>query len=775
MPDKRYLVFLAWGLFFVLVFYQVLAHTSIRSDMSAFLPAGANKEQRLLLQGLHQGPAARIWLMALEGETPEVLAAVSKDFAFRLRESDQFLQVLNGEELLDQATRDQLFKWRYLLSPRVDKEYFSVLSLKKALMDRLDDLGSPLSSFEKELIPSDPTAAFIDLMLALGSLDRGPEYFNGVWFSEDRKQALLLVDTRAEGMDLDAQQRAYDTILRQFNKAREGAAIRLIASGAPLFALESRSQIRQESQRLSLMATLFMLLFMGWVYRSPRRLLMTALPLAGGILAAIASVSLLFDSVHGITLAFGITLMGVAVDYPVHVLSHVHRGEGLSQAVDRIWPTLRLGVLTTLMGYAAMSMTEFTGLAQLGVFSMAGLLVAALITRSLLPAIRDTQDQPLPSLMSVIGYLDVTPPLIVRLSLLVAVIVVLALVARQGDSWSDDIAELSPLASELRDQDRQLRAQMQAPEPRYLLMLSAESTNELLLKLEALESPLDRAVGMGYLAGFQSAAKIIPSVTTQRQRQAALPEAEVLSQRLDEALLDLPFRHALFEPFLAAVEQAKTLEPLELKDLEQGSLGIRLAGLVRPVDNQVVGLVQLSQVEHPLRMEEVMAEADVQGLRFIDLKRATNQIVDTFRLEAIDRILWASVLIVLILMFGLRDPVRGLRVLLPIILAVGLAASVPILTGHRLNLFHLVSLLLVAGIGLDYALFFSRSDSGKERLRTLHALVVCSTSTLVVFAMLAASSIPVLQAIGMTVTSGVLSAFILSWIFARRNNQTGFL
>jgi predicted exporter len=775
MLDKRYRVFLVWGLFFCLVLYQLLFNTSIRSDMSAFLPAGANEEQGLLLKGLHEGPAARIWLMALDGEIPEVLAAVSKDFAFRLRESGQFLQVLNGEDLLDQTTRDQLFEWRYLLNREVDETYFSVASLNQALMDRLDDLGSPLSSFEKELIPSDPTAAFIDLIFRLGSIERGPEYFNNVWFSQDKKQAFLLVETRADAMDLDAQQKTHEIVREQFNKAREGAAIRLVTSGAPLFALESRSQIRQESQRLSMMATLFMLLFMGWVYRSPRRLIMTALPLAGGILAAIASVSLLFGSVHGITLAFGITLMGVAVDYPVHVLSHIHRGEALDQAVDRVWPTLRLGVLTTLLGYAAMSMTEFTGLAQLGIFSISGLLVAALITRSLLPAISDAKRQPVPGLMSAVAYLDLYPPRFVRLILLVLIISLLALVARQGDSWSDDIAELSPVSSELRDQDRRLREQMQAPEPRYLVMLLASRSEELLQRLEALEPSLDQAVRMGYLGGYQSAAQILPSRATQQQRQAALPDSEVLSQRLDETLLDLPFKRELFRPFIEEVEHSRTLKPLELADLERGSLGIRLGGLVRYYDDKVVGLVQLSEVQQAALFEGLLNEANIPGLRFVDLKRATNQIVDVFRLEAIDRILWASVLIVLILMFGLRDPVRGLRVLLPIVLAVGLAASLPLLLGYRLNLFHLVSLLLVAGIGLDYALFFSRHEAGEDRLRTLHALLVCSTSTLVVFAMLAASSIPVLQAIGMTVATGVLSAFVLSWLFARQNNQAGIL
>jgi predicted exporter len=775
MPGKQRLILLAWALFLVLVLYQVLVNTHIRSDMSAFLPAGESEEQSLLLRELQEGPAARIWLIALHGETPEVLSAVSKDFAYRLRESGRFIQVMNGEEPLDEDSRKKLFKWRYLLNSSVDKDYFSVAHLNAALLERLDDLGSPMSSFQKELIPRDPTAAFTEWLSRQALTTGGPEYVSGVWFSRDHRRALLLVETRAAGMDLDAQQGNYDLIREQLNKAREGAAVQLIVSGTPLFALESRMRIQKESRQLSMFASLFMLLFMGLVYRSPRRVLMTALPLVGGMLSAVASVSLFFGTVHGITLAFGVTLIGVALDYPVHVLSHIHRGEQLAPAVNRIWPTLRLGVLTTLTGYVAMTLTDFTGLAQLGLFSISGLLVAALITRSLLPLIPDSRSQPEPRLLHAASFLDSRPSAVLRMIILVAVIGVLAMVAQSGKTWSNDISELSPVSAELKTQDRDLRAQMGAPEPRYLVLVSAATPERLLQKEETLEPVLAKAVASGYLAATQSAAQILPSQAAQLKRQAALPDTQTLSQRLDEALLDLPFRRELFQPFLDDVEQSRSLAPLLPADLESGSLGVRLEALVRPFHERSVGLIQLSEVSNPGALEKLLQEPGIEGLRFIDLKRATSEILDEFRLEALDRIAWASALIVAILMIGLRDPVRGLRVLLPIILAVGIAASLPILLGDRLNLFHLVSLLLVAGIGLDYALFFSRRESGADHIRTLHALLVCSISTLVVFAMLAASSIPVLHAIGLTVATGVVSAFVLSWLFARQTNHSGLL
>ena len=77
-----------------------------------------------------------------------------------------------------------------------------------------------------------------------------------------------------------------------------------------------------------------------------------------------------------------------------------------------------------------------------------------------------------------------------------------------------------------------------------------------------------------------------------------------------------------------------------------------------------------------------------------------------------------------------------------------------------LDLFHLMSLVLAAGLGVDYALFFERSEGDRdERLRTLHGVLVSSVSTLMVFALLSLSSMPVLRSIGVTVTLGVVMNF----------------
>jgi predicted exporter len=80
----------------------------------------------------------------------------------------------------------------------------------------------------------------------------------------------------------------------------------------------------------------------------------------------------------------------------------------------------------------------------------------------------------------------------------------------------------------------------------------------------------------------------------------------------------------------------------------------------------------------------------------------------------------------------------------------------------------LIALVLAAGLGLDYALFFERAaEDPAEQRRTLHAILVCSLSTLMVFVLLATSSLPVLRSMGVTVAAGVVCNFFLAMLLTR--------
>jgi predicted exporter len=271
---------------------------------------------------------------------------------------------------------------------------------------------------------------------------------------------------------------------------------------------------------------------------------------------------------------------------------------------------------------------------------------------------------------------------------------------------------------------------------------------------------LTALVNRGAVASFDHAAHYLPTAATQRARQAALPDASSLRAMLEVASAATPFRAGVFEPFVADVELARTLAPLTIVQL-------RAAGQSGPVDMLLTedaggrtAVVTFTGVADVAALREVATAA---GAIFLDLKGISEDMVERQRARMLLSLSAGAVLLAAVVALALRSRTRALRVLAPMAITTLVVLTALKGAGISLTLFHLISLILVAGLGLDYALFFERAAANPaEQRRTLHAVLVCSLSTLLVFALLATSTLPVLRAIGLPVAIGVVSNFVLA-------------
>ena len=206
-------------------------------------------------------------------------------------------------------------------------------------------------------------------------------------------------------------------------------------------------------------------------------------------------------------------------------------------------------------------------------------------------------------------------------------------------------------------------------------------------------------------------------------------------------------------PFLADVERARTAGPLRPADLAGTPLAATVEGLLLDGGDGAIALVSLSGLADVDAVARAVADG---GGELMDMKVASESLVAEYRGRVLAALAVAALLLAATVWFSLRSPGRVARVLLPMALTTLVILAVLRGLGVELNLFHLVALILAAGLGLDYALFFEHAgDRRDDQLRTLHAVLVCSLMTLLVFSLLALSSIPVLRAIGGTVAIGV--------------------
>jgi len=770
-PASRSLLIAAWWVLLGAAALLAQRALVVSSDLRSFMPPAQDADQKLLLDEIGEGPATQLLLVAIGGAPVESLGEMSRGLSAALQRDARFVRVLNGE-ISPAALDPALLPYRYLLSPTLDHARLDAAFLHDELEQRVQDLAAAGSAPLEELLPRDPTLEVLKLA-ERWTPAHVPALRAGVWFSP-HDEALLLVQTRASGFDPAAQAEAIGALQEKFAALPGGAAARLTISGAGYIGMRVAAATRAEAEWLSALGTLGFVLLLLAAYRSAGVLALAALPLATGALAGIGAIVLAFGSMHGITLAFGFTLLGVAQEYPIRLFSHRRAGADARTSVRGVWPLLRLAIVSACIAYLAFFASGVPGLEQLALFTIAGLLAAGAATRWLLPAVMPPRFNDVAAsatLEAARAWLARLPrPRWLPWSVLALALAMLWFAPTP--LWQNDLAALTPAPPELLVREGELRSALGAPDVRYLLVLEAADADGVLQLGERIAAPMQGWITEHLVDDVELPSRYLPSLGVQRARQQNLPDRATLAAALADALADLPFDAALFKPFLDDVDKARSLAPLSPQQFMQSPFGARLQAMLVQRSAQWYGLATLSGVREAQQLD-LRVQALGGHVRLLDLKASSEALIVQYRARILLALGVALLLLAATVAVAFRNLARAWHVIAPMSLATLLALAVLRMGGVSLSLFHLVALTLAAGLGLHYALFFERrvADAAEAR-RTLHATLVCVLSAVLVFGLLATSHVPVLRAIGLTVALGVAFHFCLSIQMAPHGDAT---
>ena len=347
------------------------------------------------------------------------------------------------------------------------------------------------------------------------------------------------------------------------------------------------------------------------------------------------------------------------------------------------------------------------------------------------------------------------------------------LVTQRDGLWNPELSALSPVSKADQAIDMALRADLGAPDSRYLVVINAADHEMALQAAEKTGAQLDRLVASGQIGGYDSPARFLPSLASQNARRASLPTDEYLRPRLDAALQDSPLAASKLTPFLNEIASARQAPNLLRENLNGTSLALAVDSLLLPHGKGWSVLLPLRPGEKEIDAGEVRRVLAGSGALFIDMKLEFDKLYNDYLHEAMLLSLAGLLAIVALLAVTLRSPRRLAAVLLPLVLAVLIVIASLHLLGERLHLLHLVGMLLIVAVGSNYALFFDRGE-GQQRLdpETLASMLVANLTTAIGFGTLALSNVPVLHAVGVTVGPGAILALLFSAIFVSRESQS---
>ena len=727
-------------------------------SLTAFLPRSGSTVQRALVRGLHKGAASRLLLLAIHGGSGAQRARASRALTRRLRrDTRDFSLVADGGQTLARGLEGFLFRDRYLLAPRTS---WTVPALRADLRRDLAILESPAGLSATQVL-ADPTGAVMAAARPWRGAAAGPRSRHGVWVTRGDHAALLLVETRASGFSVGPQRRALGLIHAAFAHAVDHQPLSLEIGGTGAITVEANDKVAGSAKFLTIIDLVLVAGILGFVYRSGPPLLVSLVPLASGAMVATTVIGLVFPRLTITTLGFGTMLIGVAMDYPTYVLLHVQAGERVPRAARRVARALGLAMIAMVIGFSTMITSHLAGLVQLGVFAAVGLVAAAGAARYILPfmipAWRPSAD--------LSAWDHRAARISARLRRARAAVVVVAVAAigilwqQGGHVWDDHLSALSPASHALMRETGRLSRAFGVPGLSSLVVVTAANRERALVASAALRPVLARLRRGRALAGYRMAAEYLPSVAAQRRRARALPPPTVLRRRLRAAAAGMPFRWRAFHGFVAAVARARHAAPLRPADLP-APMRAQMGSLLMRVHGRGVAFVHLSDVRNPRRVARAIRASGVAGAHYVVVKQAVGRLMARYRAALLRHALIAGALMTLVIAIGLRSAREAARLVLPMAAAIVTACALLVMTGPGLTLLNLVALLLIAGLGMGYALFLGEHGLIAER-RPL-APWVCAATTITGFGVMATAPVAMLRSVGLTVSLGALLALLFT-------------
>lgn len=577
---------------------------------------------------------------------------------------------------------------------------------------------------------------------------------------DDRSYVLVTATLDGSSYDDAIQRRALSALgLAEGAIERDHPGTQVLRTGALFYAASARSDAERDVHRVGLISTVGIALLLLVVFRSPGPLLLAFLSTAVGIVAATTASVLVFGQIYLLTLVFGAALLGEAVDYSIQYLTaRANAGEAWEprRGLRQVRPALLLALGTSLLGYALLGMVPFPALRQMACFAMVGMAVACLSVFFLLPALVRRPAKPLSGVSVRFAWMlqrAITPLVSGWRGIALTVLALLLAVPGWRQLHHDDDVHLliSPPAP-LIAQEQQIRDVTGLGNGTQFYLVQGDNEEHVLQREEALEQRLQAMTDAGQLPGWLGLAGMVPSLQRQHANQALLAPLLAQPDRMRQWLHGAGFRDADIDQFV----QAWPGTPLVLHDWLKTAVATPFRYLWMDSDGQH-GSASLVLPQGDVSGDLLkQAATDLPGVTLVDKASGVSHLFGRYRHYAS---LWLLAAIMLIVpVFGWRYSWRSVpRVLAPPVLGIGFALAALGYLHQPLTLFHWMALMLVLGVGANYAVFLREGEPYvTHRPGAMYASVLLSAITaLLSFGLLAWSSMPALRDFGLTLLLGI--------------------
>ncbi len=737
--------------------FNVWPGIPVRNNIMELLPA--LRDDPVLLQALQRSNKAfSSKLLILVGDTDakktaEAAALVEK----AVQQQDFFGAPMTGVTMQQATAVGQFYyQWRAFLLSEQQHKILAANDLPAFEKQLTQTLYSPVGGVNATLLSNDPLLTFYQFIRSLPPAQGKIQSVNGALQvrAEDRDYRVMVVDINQDVFDMSLHPRYEqwrDNLQSDLQQQFPGSELLLM--GAVQHAVWGASSAKREVSTIGNGSLLGIIALVFIVFRSGRALMLSLLPLGTGVLAGLIITLLCFKEIHLITLVFGSSVIGVAMDYSLHYFCEHYKSASEKNILPEIFPGITMAMLTSAIAYAAIGFAPFPVLRQIALFSCTGLAVAWLTVVSLYPTLLPPASFHHPRFLQWSAWLDTKLRHLFdqRYSRIALVLFALAMIPGiLHIKANDDLRLLQTPEAGISAMEKRVQALTGIQTNGRFFLIEGDTQEQLLQREEQLDDWLATKNLSGDLLSHY-----LPS--QKRQQENFLLLKNLHGDFLGHWRETLGFSQDVLERAAKPFQQTPTawLTPETL--------------FASPINAQLERF-QLTQTGRgwmatafvngntaPTVLEEYAAAHD--GANWMDPVADISEMFKHYREQTGFMMLLAYALIAALLCWRYR-PAQAWRVMLAPALAAWFTLGLLGYAGADINLFHVLALLLVLGVGIDYSIFFAESHTNRDT--TMLAVILSTATTLLSFGLLALSATAAIRSFGIVVSIGMVCALLFS-------------
>lgn len=662
-----------------------------------------------------------------------------------------------------------------------DDDYRSIRNkIKKDSIDKITSqnyktLISPTGIIAKKTILKDPLGLSFIALKKLQQLSIGDQFtmHNGFLLSKNQQSVLLFITPKFQSSETSENAKFVESLYKIQDELNNVFPQKIKSEyfGAVIIAVENATQIKNDIQLSVGIALTILLIILIFFYKSPIIPFVLLIPTIIGGLLAIVLLYFVRTHISAISLGIGSVLLGVTLDYSLHILTHIRNNNQVSSLYKDVTSPILMSSLTTALAFLCLLFLDSQALQDLGIFAAVSVLGSSVFALLFIPQVYKGSKN-INSGKTIIDTIathsfHTNKWFIITLCLLLVV----SLFTYNKVFFNNDISKLNYKSETIKEAEKHLDKLTNISSKSIYIAAYSNNKQEALEVNDQIYNELQQLKNKNEILNFSSIGALVPSEKMQKDKinkwQQFWDHETLASTKnnLIESGNKLGFKPSTFNQFYSFLSaDFKSLSSSDFKKITTFS-----------IDDYISTKDSLTTVTSLVKVSENNSEAifnvfkDKEQTFIIDRQHMNETFLGNLKTDFNKLIGYSLIVVLVLLLLYYKSLSLTLVTSIPIFLTWLLTIGAMGLLHIEFNIFNIIISTFIFGLGIDYSIFITNGllneyRTGKKALSTHKTSIILSVITTILgIGVLIFAKHPALYSISLVSIIGILSAVIIAF------------